>query len=197
MEVVMNRLARWSALAAFAAVALASSACSSPPPADTQTGAAPAAAAVPAAPTDAEAAAVPAASTDGPAAAVPAAGDAPAPAAERAKYYRPVKGTASIELIRGPSKRVGQDIVSELKIKNTSNGRIDLLVVDEYWYDTNRENVTGTSERYRKPFNPGDVIELTLKSPAKPNLQQSLLMFSHANGNISPKEVKKFTEDKE
>jgi hypothetical protein len=179
----MNRLARSSALAAFAAVALASSACSSPPPADTQAGdAVPAAAAGPASTSDA--AAVPA-----------AAGEGAAPAAERAKYYRPVKGEATIELIRGPAKRVGQDMVTVLQIKNTSPGRIDLLVVDEYWYDTNRQNVTGTSERWRRPFNPGDVIEITLKSPLKPNLYQSMLMFSHANGKIDPKEVKKFEDD--
>jgi hypothetical protein len=179
----MNRLVRSSALAAVAAFALVSSACSSPPPPDTQASAAPAAAAVPAAPTDA------------PAAAIPAAGEAPAPAAERAKYYRPVKGEATIEIIRSPAKFVGTDIVTELKIKNTSTGRIDLLVVDEYWYDTNSQNVTGTSDRYRKPFNPGDVIEMTLKSPAKPNVRQNMLMFSHANGKVTPKEVKKFTED--
>jgi hypothetical protein len=178
----MNRLARSSALAAFAAVALASSACSSPPPADTQAGdAVPAAAAGPASTSDA--------------AAVPAAGEGAAPAAERAKYYRPVKGEATIEIIKSPPKYVGKDIVTELKIKNTSTGRIDLLVVDEYWYDTNSQNVTGTSDRYRRPFNPGDVIEMTLKSPVKPNLRQNMLMFSHANGKVTPKEVKKFTED--
>jgi hypothetical protein len=180
----MNRLARSSALAAFAVLALASSACSSPPPPDTPASSAPAAAAT-----------VPAAATEAPDAAVPAIGEAPAPAPERAKVYRPVKGEATIEIIRSPSKYVGKDVVTVLKIKNTSNGRIDLLVVDEYWYDTNRQNVSGTTERYRKPFNPGDVIEITLKSPLKPNLQQNLLMFSHANGKIAPKEVKKFTED--
>jgi hypothetical protein len=184
MEVVMNRLACSSVLAALAAVALASSACSSPPTPEAQAGdAVPAAAAVPASTSDA--AAVPA-----------AAGEEAAPAAERAKYYRPVKGEATIEIIKSQPRRVGQDMVTELKIKNTSNGRIDLLVVDEYWYDTNRQNVSGSSERWRKPFNPGDVIEITLKSPNKPNLYQNMLMFSHANGKIVPKEVKKFEEEK-
>jgi hypothetical protein len=175
MEVVMNRLACSSVLAALAAVALASSACSSPPTPEAQAGdAVPAAAAVPASTSDAAA----------------------VPAAERAKYYRPVKGEATIEIIKSQPRRVGQDMVTELKIKNTSNGRIDLLVVDEYWYDTNRQNVSGSSERWRKPFNPGDVIEITLKSPNKPNLYQNMLMFSHANGKIVPKEVKKFEEEK-
>jgi hypothetical protein len=184
MEVVMDRLACSSALAVFAAVALASSACSSPPPA-TSDSAAPAAAAAEASP------------ETPPPAAMPASADAGPPTAERAKYYRPVKGEATIEVIKGTPKRIGPDMVTVLQIKNTSPGRIDLLVVDEYWYDTNRQNVSGTSERYRKPFNPGEVIEITMKSPHKPNLYQNMLMFSHANGKIAPKEVKKFEEPKD
>jgi hypothetical protein len=187
MEVVVNRLARASFLAVFTAVALVSSACDSPAPPPEHTSD----------PAPAVAAAAPAATSDAAAAAMPTSGsEDSAPAAERAKYYRPVKGEATIELIRGTPKRVGQDMVTVVQIKNTSQGRIDLLVVDEYWYDTNRQNVSGTSERYRKPFNPGEIIEITLKSPVKPNLYQNMLMFSHANGKISPKEVKKFEDEK-
>jgi hypothetical protein len=184
MEVVVNRLARSFVLAAFAALVLLPIACSSPPSDQTQSDAA--------APATG---AVPASTSEAPAAAVPASGGETAPP-ERAKYYRPVKGEATIELIKGEPKRVGQDMVTLVKIKNTSPGRIDLLVVDEYWYDRNQQNVSGTSERYRQPFNPGDVIEITLKSPYKPNLYQNMLMFSHANGRIAPKEVKKFEEEK-
>ncbi len=115
----------------------------------------------------------------------------PAPAAP-AKFYRPVKGIAAIEIIQPPSKVVGKEIVTTIKIKNTSSGRIDLLQVDEYWYDANRQVVTGTMEKYRRPFNPGDVIEMTLKSPVKGSFQVNQLMFSHANGKIDVKKVKKF-----
>jgi hypothetical protein len=109
-----------------------------------------------------------------------------------AKYYRPVKGTATIEVIQNASKRIGGEIVTTLKVKNTSAGRIDLLAYDEYWYDKNLKHVSGSMNKYRKPFNPGDIIELTVKSPVKPDLDRSQILFSHAGGKIEAKAVKKF-----
>jgi hypothetical protein len=114
-----------------------------------------------------------------------------APAA-KAKYYRPVKGLARIEIIETPAKAVGKDVVTVLKVKNMSTGRIDLLQIDQYWYDKSLKEVTGTTEKYRKPFNPGDVIEITLKSPIKPNLYRHQLMFTHINGKVDVKKVDKF-----
>src|SRR4051812_37083884 len=87
----------------------------------------------------------------------------PAPAAP-AKFVKMVKGTANVEVIQGVPKRVGQDIVTVLKIKNMSDASISLLKVDEYWYDKKLQVVTGDSQPYRKPFNPGEVIEVTMKS---------------------------------
>src|SRR5688500_17900918 len=51
------------------------------------------------------------------------------------KFVRPVKGVATIEVIKGSPKKIGGDIVTVLKIKNTSPGAISLLKVDEYWYN--------------------------------------------------------------
>ena len=112
--------------------------------------------------------------------------------AVRAKFVRPVKGVATIELIKGAPNKIGGDIVTVMKIKNTSSGAINLLKVDEYWYNKKQLVVTGTSESYRKPFHPGEIIEITLKSPAKPDLYQPQWAFSHANGNVEVKAVKKF-----
>lgn len=109
-----------------------------------------------------------------------------------AKFYRAVKGIATIEIIQGPSKKVGQDMVTVIKVRNTSAGKIELLQYDEYWYDMNRKVVSGSTDKYRKLFNPGDIIELTLKSPVKPNLYQNQIMFSHAGGKIEVKPVKAF-----
>jgi hypothetical protein len=123
--------------------------------------------------------------------AVKAAPGAAAPAAP-AKFVRPIKGAASIELIQSPSKRVGADMVTVLKIKNTSPGSIALLKVDEYWYDRKMQVVSGDSQPWRKLFNPGDIIEITMRSPVKPDLYKSQYAFSHANGTITVKAVKKF-----
>src|SRR3989304_2816624 len=68
-----------------------------------------------------------------PPAAAPATQAPPAPV----KYYKPVKGIAAIQVIPGPSKKVGTDIVTVIKVKNMAAGSIALLKIDEYWYDKN------------------------------------------------------------
>ncbi len=117
------------------------------------------------------------------------------PAVAKARMSTPVKGTAFIEVIQGQGKKVGSDIVTVSKIKNVSNAPIAGLRVDEYWYNQKLVQVTGDTERVRAPIAPGEVIEVTTKSPAKPDLYKSTLMFSHANGKVTAKGVKKFTDD--
>ena len=114
------------------------------------------------------------------------------PAPARAKWVAPIKGIASIELIRGASKRVGNEVVTTLKIKNVSNGAIALLRVDEYWFDKNRKNVSGDTQRHRNPLLPGEIIEITTRSPVKPNLYMNTFGFTHANGKVDAKVVKEF-----
>ena len=121
--------------------------------------------------------------------AAPAANPAPA---TRAKWVAPVKGIASVEVIRGVSKKVGTDMVTVLKVKNTSNGAIALLRVDEYWFDKKQQNVSGDTKRHPKPLLPGEVVEITTKSPVKPNLYMNTFAFTHANGKIDAKVVKEF-----
>jgi hypothetical protein len=119
-----------------------------------------------------------------------------APAVSKARMATPVKGTAYIEVIQGQGKKVGTDIVTVSKIKNVSNGPIAGLRVDEYWYNQKLVQVTGDTQRVRAPLAPGEVIEVTTRSPAKPDLYKSTLMFTHANGKVTAKGVKKFTDGK-
>jgi hypothetical protein len=120
----------------------------------------------------------------------PTTGQAAAPAAP-AKFVKMLKGTAEIQFIQMPSKKIGNDIVTVLKIKNLSPLAVSLLKVDEYWYKDGQV-ATGDSQPYRKPFMPGEIIEITMKSPYKPNLQMSQYQFSHAGGKVDLKRVKKF-----
>jgi len=116
-----------------------------------------------------------------------------APAAP-AKFVKLLKGTADIQFIPSPSKKVGNEIVTVLKIKNLSNTAVSLLKVDEYWYNKGNppQVITGDSQAYRKPFMPGEVIELTMKSPWKPDIGASQYQFSHAGGQVKLKKVTKF-----
>lgn len=115
------------------------------------------------------------------------------PAPSRAKWVAPVKGIALVEVIPGTSKKVGEEIVTVLKVKNMSSGAIALLRVDEYWYDKALKTVSGDTQRHRQPLYPGEVVEITMRSPVKPNLYRNTFNFSHANGKIEVKTVKKFS----
>jgi hypothetical protein len=120
---------------------------------------------------------------------------APPPAVAKARMMTPVKGTAYVEVIQGQGKQIAGDIVTVSKVKNVSNGPIAGLRVDEYWYNQKLEQVTGDTQRVRAPIAPGEVVEITTRSPVKPGLYKSTLMFVHANGKVTAKGVKKFTDD--
>jgi hypothetical protein len=115
----------------------------------------------------------------------------PAPAAP-AKFTKMLKGKADIQVLQGAPKKVGNEMVTVLKIKNMSPAAISLLKVDEFWYDKKMQLVSGDTQAYRKPFNPGEIIAITMKSPVKPDLYKNQFKFTHANGEVNPTPVKKF-----
>ena len=122
----------------------------------------------------------------------PAAQTTPPPPPAPAKFVPPVKGIATIEVIRGQSKKVGKELVTSLKIKNTSKGSISLLRIDELWYNKKREMVTAGDFRYKKPFLPGEIIDVEVRSPIVGEPEVSQFTFTHANGKVEFKPVKKF-----
>jgi hypothetical protein len=128
------------------------------------------------------------------AAATPATPTSMAAPAAKAKFAPVVKGIASVEIIQGKSNRVAGDIITVIKVKNTSSGAIALLRVDELWYNQKLQQVTGDSQKVLKPIQPGEIVDVTLKSPVKPDLYRSQYAFSHVNGKVDVKSVKKFTE---
>ncbi|PYR62115.1 MAG: hypothetical protein DMF85_00535 [Acidobacteria bacterium] len=110
----------------------------------------------------------------------------------KAKWVVPVKGTVYVEVIKGAPKRVKDDIVTTLQIKNVSTGAIALLKVDEYWYSKTGQTVTGDTQKVKQPIMPGEVVEVTLKSPYRKDMYQNQFAFSHQGGKVDPKAVKSF-----
>ena len=128
--------------------------------------------------------------------AAPAKQAAPAQAAP-AKWVPPLKGEGTIEVIKSKPRRVGNDMVTTMKIRNTSKSPLALLTVDEYWYGlAGKDAVSGDTQRNKALLNPGDVVEMTTRSPFRAEMNRSLLMFKHANGTIKAKEVTKFVDAK-
>jgi hypothetical protein len=107
----------------------------------------------------------------------------------------PVKGTAFIEVIKGQAKVVGGELRNVHKVKNTSASPIVGLRVDEYFYIGQKEAAVG-SGKMRTALAPGEIAEITTEAELKMGITGSQLMFSHANGQVKPTVVKKFTEDK-
>jgi len=116
----------------------------------------------------------------------------PAPTAQKPsdegapkKLAAPVRGEALIGYTKPVSKREGNLIVTTIKVKNLSAGAIAGLKVDEFWYDKAGEPVTGSQPfRWRKPMQPGEVIEVVLKVPTNPKMDRNQYKFEHANGTI-------------
>ena len=116
-----------------------------------------------------------------------------APPAQRAKFVPPVKGHATIEVVRGASKRTAKDVVTTVKVRNTSKGSINLLKIEQYWYDRNSKQVSFGDYAHRKaPILPGEIVEITLSAPSHAQISHDMLMFTHAYGKIEAKQVKKF-----
>jgi hypothetical protein len=115
----------------------------------------------------------------------------PAPAAPRSGCRQSKALQQSVQ-----GRPVVGEIVTTVKIKNMSTGSINLLKADQEWYDKGdgkkRNLVTTATAMYRKPFLPGEVIELELRAPRIGNPDINRIIFSHANGKVDPKVVKAF-----
>ena len=121
---------------------------------------------------------------------------APAPTAQRpndegkagTKLIAPIRGVAELGYTKPVTKREGDVIVTTIKVKNLATGAIAGLKVDEFWYDKNGETVAGAQPfRYRKPLQPGEVIEVVLRVPKNPKMDRNQYKFEHANGAIKAK----------
>lgn len=126
-----------------------------------------------------------------PAAQPPAKPAAAAPAAP-ARLSPPVRGEATIEVMKPATAPVKNNmVVTTVRVKNVSLGSIAGLKVSEYWYDKNGNPVTGADDRIKKPLQPGEAYTFTLSTPFKKEMDRNQYQFSHANGKIKTKQVAK------
>jgi hypothetical protein len=119
-------------------------------------------------------------------------------AASPPKFVTPFKGDADVEMTPGATKRDGNLVVTTFKVKNVSKGPLVGFKVDEYWYNAKGDTISGSqSFRVLKPFMPGDIVEVTLKSPSHADMSapgvRKMTMFAHSNGKVKPKQVSKFS----
>jgi hypothetical protein len=98
---------------------------------------------------------------------------------------RPIRGVAEVQLTKPVTTRVGNAIVTTMTVKNSSpTGSIVGLRIDEFWYDKAGTPVTGDTFRHRSPLRPGEIVEVTLRTPVNPRMDRNQYQFAHANGEI-------------
>ena len=115
------------------------------------------------------------------------------PPAQRAKFIPPIKGQGTIDVIRTPGKRVGKEVRTTIKVKNTSKGSINLLKVEQYWYDKTSKPVSFGEYRHKKaPILPGEIVEFVVVAENNAKINHDALIFGHAYGKLHAREVKKF-----
>jgi hypothetical protein len=133
--------------------------------------------------------------TSGYAQAKPAAPTTAPPPLAKAGFATPVKGEAAIQVLPGTSKYdpKAKEVITTYKLKNMSSAPIAMLKLDEYWYSKGKMVSTDT-QRYKQPFQPGAIIEMTTRAPANENPAgwSKNVTFTHANGKVTPKKVDKF-----
>lgn len=112
---------------------------------------------------------------------------APAPR----KLISPVRGEAQVEYTKPATKKTGTEVVTVITVKNVSAAPIAGFKLEESWIDKAGTLSGGDTYRHPKPFMPGEIITVTLKSPWNARMTSNSYNFSHANGTVKPKSVPK------
>ena len=130
-----------------------------------------------------------------------AAAQAPKPAAQgqtpaaRPRLVAPIRGVAQLGFTKPVVKRgtVGGKnfVITTMQVKNMATAPIAGLKVDDFWYDRQGNPLPSDSYRHPRPLGPGEVITITLETPADPRMNRNQWQFSHANGEIKPTMVPK------
>jgi hypothetical protein len=113
------------------------------------------------------------------------------------KFTPPVRGEATIEIVKTPTKRDGSTLVTKIQAKNTSAAPIARLRVAETWFDKDGNMIPGGESAVNGLLQPDEVAVLEVRTPVNLKMLQSQLQFSHANGTIKAKAVKSVDPPKE
>ena len=94
------------------------------------------------------------------------------------------RGTANVGYTQPRTQTQGEFIVTTFRIRNTSENAIAGFTVDEFWFDTDGNTVTGDQVRFREPILVGGVRDIELRVPRVDAMDRSNYEFSHQHGEI-------------
>ena len=118
------------------------------------------------------------------------------PAGKEPTYQpRELLGLARVQVLTPETRVEGDEVITTVRVRNVSKDWIARFMVTEHWYDEQGNAVRSSSRRHEKPFMPGEVIELELRTRKNPKFYQNQFEFSHANGNVKDFTVGSFPKD--
>src|SRR5262245_4938743 len=78
------------------------------------------------------------------------------------KQFTPrLKGAANVEFTNPSTKRDKDNVVTKIDVKNTSDGPIARLTIDEIWYDKGGQVIAGGKGVINGVLQPGEVMTVT------------------------------------
>jgi len=120
-------------------------------------------------------------------------GQAQKPASTLGKFTPPIRGTADLEVAPPKSVVKGKMVITTIEVRNPNQAPIAGLKCDEVWWDRNRSLVPGGGQyRHKKPLQPGERLTITIETEKDSRMDRNDYQFSHAWGQIRPKNVKRF-----
>src|SRR5262249_38057628 len=81
------------------------------------------------------------------------------------------------------------DVVTTIKVKNTSPAPIARLKIIETWFDKNNATVPGGEGFINGLLQPGEVATIEIHTPYSDKLKSNSWNFVHANGTVKPHKV--------
>ena len=94
------------------------------------------------------------------------------------------RGQAEIGYTQPQTRREGDFIVTSFRVRNQAENALAGFQVDEFWFDTDGNTVTGDRLRFREPILSGQVLDIELRVPTHPAMDRSNYEFTHQNGDI-------------
>lgn len=119
-----------------------------------------------------------------------------AAAQDKPKMVPPLRGTAQLSMLKPKIDRVKDMVVTKITLKNMSTSPVVGLKVDEFWYDKAGNPLPADSQRLKRPLQPGEVVEITLNTPANKAVVNNKYNFTHANGDVKITTVPSFDPPK-
>jgi len=113
------------------------------------------------------------------------------------KVEPPIKGQADIEFTQPSTKRNGDTVTTNIRVKNISTAPIAHLTIAETWFDKGQATVANSTGALDKPLDAGAVATVTIQTPWNAKMNGNSWQFSHANGTVKPHKVGKIEESKD